>query len=276
MKPHRGIVLLAVLWFLVLASILLMATERAASQESALLWRLREMPEQEAALQSLRLFLPALLSGQTPSAGAPRWALRHAAAFARAGRLGRGAVTVTLGSTPVTIMIRDTAGFLAPGWQPQLLPRLARALAGHHGDTQIILRQLRMRYAGLHQAGPLPADVAWRLAALTTRNPVYGGSLNINSVPASVLRVLGISRSRIRAFRRQRARRTTPYTSRALARLMQNWGWGDNHLFGIRVSGVYRVTIRRTGPLHASMEGRTMTIRTALATSPVPQRRPGN
>ncbi|HUW97405.1 MAG TPA: hypothetical protein VMV40_00990 [Acidiferrobacter sp.] len=275
MTTHRGIVLLAVLWFLVLASIVLVATERMASEESALLWRLRQMPQQEANLQSLRLFLPALLSGQTLPPGAPHWAVRHAAAFARAGQFGRGSVTVTLGSTPVTLVIRDTAGFLAPGWQPQLLPALARTLAGRHGDIQTILQQLRARYTGLHQAGPLPARVAWRLAALTTRNPVYGGYININSVPAPVLRLLGISHARIRAFMQSRARRTTPYTSRALARITQNLGWGDDPLFGIQVSGVYRVAIRRTGPLQESVGIRTMTIRTGLATSPVPQRRPG-
>jgi len=275
MTTHRGIVLLAVLWFLMLAALVLVAIERVASEESALLWRLRQRPQQEAHLQSLRLFLPALLSGQTLPPGAPRWAARHAAAFARAGQFGRGSVTVTWGSTPVTLVIRDTAGFLAPGWQPQLLPVLARTLAGHHGDTQTIVQQLRTRYTGLHQARPLPARVAWRLAALTTRHPVYGGRININSVPAPVLRLLGISQARIRAFVRHRAQRMTPYTSRALTRITQSLGWRDAPLFGTQVSGVYRVTIRRTGPLQESTGIRTLTIRTGLATSPVPQRRPG-
>ena len=277
MTLSRGIVLLAVLWFLVLAGLVLLGTERMATEESAFLWQARQAPREEAQLHSLRLFLPMLLIGEKLPRGAPRWTLREAAAFARAGRLGRGSITVPLGSRSLTVTVQDTAGLLAPGWQPTLLPALAHTLAGRHDHFQTILQRLRARYWAAHagQDRTLPAPMAWRLAALTTRYPVYGGRININSVPASVLRALGISVLRVRAFMHRRAQRTTPYTNRALARITESLGFGDNSLFGTQASGVYRLTIRRKGPDQESAGVRTITIRTDLAASPVPQRRPG-
>lgn len=275
MKTHRGIVLLAVLWFLVLASLVLMATERAASEQSALLWRLRQAPRREADLQSLRLFLPVLLSGQTLPPGAPRWAVHHAAAFARAGQVGRGSITMTLGLTPFTLVIRDTAGFLAPGWHPHLLPALAHALAGRHGNYQTILRQLRARYRGgiIHPTSSLPAPAAWRLAALVTRHPVYGGRININSVPARVLRLLGISDARIQAFLQNRILRQEPYTDHDLASALAILGFTDARLFGMQKSGVYRVTIRGRHALDPSPQNLVVYVGPA-GVSPVPQVRP--
>lgn len=275
MTNPRGIVLLAVLWFLVLAGLILMATERAAHEDSTLLWRARRLPQKEATLQSLRLFLPALLRGQQLTPGAPRWALRHAAAFAQASRLGRGSITVTVGSKPLTLVIRDTAGFLAPGWQPQLLPALAHTLAGRHGDYPAILRQLQARYRGgmTHTTDTMPAVVAWRLAAITTRHPVYGGRININSVPASVLHLLDIPDTRIRAFLQDRMRRQQPYTQRNLASAMAILGFTDMNLFGTQRSGVYRVVIGKHGS--PGPVSRDLVVHVGVAgASPVPQERP--
>ena len=277
MTANRGIILLTVLWFLVLAGLVLLATERTASEASALLWQTRETPRKAAQRQSLRLFIPALLAGQTLPPATPRWTHSTATAFAKAGHLGRGVITIHMGSHSLTVIIQDTAGLLAPGWQPALLPVLAQTLAKRRGDPAALRRWLYAYYfSGYADRGPaLPATVAWQLAALTTRHPVYGGQININSVPAPVLRVLGVSIRRIRAFIRHRAQRTTPYTSRDLGRVTQRLGFGEGSLLGTRLSGVYRLTIQQEGRNQHSALVQTLTIRTDLAASAVPQRRPG-
>ena len=263
-RRERGFILLAVLWILVLAGLLLLSALRSAEQSDALVFQAQHQPALRAAAHNVLGFLAPMLEQRTLPSSAPDWVYRYAPALRRAAQYGGPPVEMTLGPYRVRVHIQDTAGLIVPRWHPRLLPAIARALAGPDMDYATLFDRLQTAFLSSQDTGPASADsagqvsgyaqvlppaIAHRLAAIVTRHPgSAGGSININTAPAEVLVILGAKPRRAARFVQARATMAAPYDSRDLPLLSAQLGLNGYAGLGVRPSGFFRVRIEISEP----------------------------
>ncbi|MDE2088756.1 MAG: general secretion pathway protein GspK [Gammaproteobacteria bacterium] len=263
-RRERGFILLAVLWILILAGLLLLTALRSAEQSDALVFQAQHQPELRAAAHNVLDFLAPMLEQRALPSNAPDWVYRYAPALRHAAEHGGPPVEMTLGPYRVRVHIQDTAGLIVPRWHPRLLPSIARALAGPDMDSATLFDRLRTVFLSRQDAGPasadtarqgqgyiraLPPTIARRLAAIVTRHPgSAGGSININTAPAEVLVILGTKPRRAARFVQARAAMAALYGSRDLPLLSAQLGLNGYAGLGVQPSGFFRVRIEISEP----------------------------
>lgn len=251
-RRERGFILLAVLWILMLAGVLLLTALRSNEQSDALVFQEQHQPALRAAAHNVLSFLGSVLEQRSVPSGAPDWVYRYAPALRHAAEHGGPPVEMTLGPYQVRVRIQDTAGLIVPRWHPRLLPAIARVLAGPDMDYATLFDRLRAMFlTGQTQefAQAVPPSITRRLAAIITRHSgSAGGSINVNTAPAEVLVILGTKPREAARFVKARATMAAPYGNRDLPLLSAQLGLNGYAGLGVRPSGFFRVRIEVNDP----------------------------